>query len=174
MVASPAMTAIDELRRSIEAQLVQIEDEARALRRALDALGRSATPDSPETQTDPTTESPARRRTPRRSSAVVVPAERLAALLHSADGLSTAEIAERTGGERDQILALLRELEQAGHARRSGERRGTRWHAITDEDRIAQRAAELEAQQLAQSAEREAGQKPARSSGASESATETG
>jgi hypothetical protein len=41
------------------------------------------------------------------------------------------------------VLALLRELEQAQRIRRTGQRRATRWHAITDEDRIRERAAEL-------------------------------
>jgi hypothetical protein len=40
----------------------------------------------------------------------------------------------------------LRELEKTDQIRRSGQRRGTRWHLITDEDRIAARAAELAAQ----------------------------
>jgi len=61
----------------------------------------------------------------------------------SADGLSTSAIAEQGGADSSQVLTLLRELESAGQVRRSGQRRGTRWHLITDEDRIAQRAAEL-------------------------------
>jgi len=36
-------------------------------------------------------------------------------------------------------------LESAGRIGRTGQRRATRWHAITDEDRIRERAAELEA-----------------------------
>ncbi|MFZ0975819.1 MAG: hypothetical protein WAN22_26585 [Solirubrobacteraceae bacterium] len=43
------------------------------------------------------------------------------------------------------MLRLLRDLETGGRIRRTGQRRGTRWHAITDEDRIRERAAELEA-----------------------------
>jgi hypothetical protein len=38
----------------------------------------------------------------------------------------------------------LKELEARSEVRRSGQRRGVRWHAITDEDRIRERAAELE------------------------------
>jgi hypothetical protein len=59
--------------------------------------------------------------------------------------MTTSALAEQTGGNRDQILTLLRELEAAGRIRRTGQRRGTRWHAITDEDRIQARAAELAA-----------------------------
>jgi hypothetical protein len=73
----------------------------------------------------------------------VVPAGRLEALLSENGGLTTSALAERTNGDRDQVLTLLRELEAAGRIRRSGQRRSTRWHAITDEDRIRERAAEL-------------------------------
>ena len=52
-------------------------------------------------------------------------------------------IAELAGGERDQVRGLLRDLEAAGRVSRTGAGRGTRWRAITDEDRIAQRAAQL-------------------------------
>jgi hypothetical protein len=38
---------------------------------------------------------------------------------------------------------MLRELEQAQRVRRTGQRRATRWHAVTDEDRTRERAAEL-------------------------------
>ena len=61
----------------------------------------------------------------------------------SSDGLSTSVIAEQGNAEASQVLTLLRELENAGQVRRTGERRGTRWHLITDEDRIAERAADL-------------------------------
>ncbi len=64
-------------------------------------------------------------------------------LLSENGGLTTSALAERTNGDRDQVLTLLRELEAAGKIRRTGQRRGTRWHAITDEDRVRERAAEL-------------------------------
>ena len=49
-------------------------------------------------------------------------------------------------GATGAVLAtkLLHELEAAGQVRRSGARRSTVWQLITDEERIAQRAAELE------------------------------
>ncbi|OAI40063.1 hypothetical protein AYO39_00185 [Actinobacteria bacterium SCGC AG-212-D09] len=64
-------------------------------------------------------------------------------MLAESEGLTTTAIAKEAGAERDQVLALLRDLEAAGRVRRTGERRGTRWHAITDDDRIKERAAEL-------------------------------
>jgi hypothetical protein len=87
----------------------------------------------------------ARSRRRARSSAggEVVPAGRLELLLSENGGLTTSALAERTNGDRDQVLTLLRELEAAGRIRRTGQRRSTRWHAITDEDRIRERAADL-------------------------------
>jgi hypothetical protein len=76
----------------------------------------------------------------------VVPAGKLEKLLGASDGLTTTILAEQSSDGRDQVLNLLREMEATGRIRRTGERRGTRWHLITDEDRIATRAAELEAQ----------------------------
>jgi hypothetical protein len=88
---------------------------------------------------------PARKRRAK-SAKRLVPAGKLEKLLGASDGLTTTVLAEQASGNRDQVLTLLRELEAAGQVRRSGERRGTRWHVITDEDRIATRAAQLEAQ----------------------------
>ena len=72
-------------------------------------------------------------------------ADRVESLLSENGGLTTSALAEQTGGNRDHVLRLLRELEAAGRVRRTGQRRGTRWQTITDEDRIRERAAELEA-----------------------------
>lgn len=74
-----------------------------------------------------------------------VPADEVESLLSGNGGLSTSELAARADASRDHVLGLLRELEAAGRVRRTGQRRGTRWHQITDEDRIRVRAAELEA-----------------------------
>jgi hypothetical protein len=86
------------------------------------------------------------RRVSRRGSGEVVSAVKLEALLAEHSGITSTALAELADGGREQVLGVLRELEAAGRARRTGQRRGTRWHAITDEDRIAARAAELERQ----------------------------
>ncbi len=59
-------------------------------------------------------------------------------------GLSAGALAERVGAGYARVLALLRQLETAGQVRRTGTRRSTLWHLVTDEERITQRAAELE------------------------------
>jgi hypothetical protein len=86
------------------------------------------------------------KRTPRQKRGMqVLSAGQIERLLSENGALTTSALAERANGNRDQILTLLRELEQAGRIRRTGQRRGTRWHAITDEERIEARAAELAA-----------------------------
>jgi DNA-binding IclR family transcriptional regulator len=64
-------------------------------------------------------------------------------LQESADGLGAAAIARSANARDTQVRALLRELESKGQVRRTGAGRGTRWRLITDEERIAERAAEL-------------------------------
>lgn len=80
-----------------------------------------------------------------REAAKAISAERIESLLSENGGLTTSALADTTGGDRDHVLRLLRELESAGRVRRIGRRRATRWQAITDEDRIRERAAELQA-----------------------------
>jgi hypothetical protein len=81
----------------------------------------------------------------RRRAGVAVGAETLERLLaDTSAGLSANAIAERAGAGYDPTLKLLRELEAAGQVRRSGSRRSTVWRLVTDEERIAERAAELE------------------------------
>lgn len=59
--------------------------------------------------------------------------------------MTTRQLSQATDGDPGQILTLLKEQEAAGEVRRTGSRAATQWHAITDEDRIAARVAELEA-----------------------------
>jgi hypothetical protein len=87
---------------------------------------------------------PRRRRAAPKPSAEVLPAGKLEAMLAEHDGITSTAVARLANAAREQVLTLLRELEAAGRARRTGQRRGTRWHAITDADRIAARVAELE------------------------------
>jgi hypothetical protein len=75
----------------------------------------------------------------------VVPAGKLVALLTESNGMSTRELSRAANADPAQALVLLKEQESAGQVRRTGTRAATRWYAITDEDRIAVRAAELEA-----------------------------
>lgn len=130
---------ITDIVTSIDQRLTQARTEIAQLDSARHALINGAAP----------ARIPTPRRTPRKTSRtayLVVPAGKLTAALDGSPGMSTSELAKATNGKPAQILALLRELERANQIRRTGQRRGTRWHLITDEDRVAARAAEIAAQ----------------------------
>jgi len=135
------MTFIEELHESIERRLQELRTEITRIEDARRALTNgSAKPAVAQPQP------PAAKPRRRRQKMQVITEEQLQRILSgSADGLSTAVIAGQGNADPAQVLALLRKLESAGQVRRSGERRGTRWHLMTDEHRIAERAAELAA-----------------------------
>lgn len=90
-----------------------------------------------QTQSKPTT---------RRKPVTVLLAGKLEAMLREAeDGLNAVAIAKQASAREVQVRGLLRELESAGRVRRTGAGRASRWRLITDAERIAERAAELEA-----------------------------
>jgi hypothetical protein len=130
----------------------------------------TAAPSEPETaaavteapQARPQAVPAPRRRKPaaKKPAKSVVPLEKLLKVVGENPGLTTTAIARETGGEQSALLELLKESEQKGDVRRQGERRATSWYLITDEDRIAARAAEIAAQSKAAGAKGSA--KPAR------------
>jgi hypothetical protein len=139
MTNTDIVTSIDQRLTEAKAEIAQLEGARQAL---IDGA-------VPAVESKPKARGVPRKTTPRktvRRGGEVVPAGKLTALLDGSAGMSTSELARATNGRADQILALLRELEKSDQIRRTGERRGTRWHLITDEDRIAARAAEIAAQ----------------------------
>jgi hypothetical protein len=145
---------------SLEAALVSLSGQPRAARSSRATKSGTSSPKASPPPSrlsastngsapEPQAQNPKPARKQRAKSAKrpeVIPAGKLEKLLGSSDGVTTTALAEQATGDRDQVLAFLRELEVGGRVRRTGDRRGTRWHLITDEDRVAARAAELEAQ----------------------------
>ena len=131
----------DEIATVIATRLEALAGEIDQLTAARDALLQNATrerlpaPEAPRRNT--------RRRRSRRHRALS--AENLEQLLSDNGGTTTATLAREAETTPQRVLAALRELEQAGTVRRTGQRRGTRWHLVTDEDRIEARAKELAA-----------------------------
>jgi hypothetical protein len=152
MTTTDIVTGIDRRLAEAKAEIAQLEGARQALSNGA-APSATPTPRGTQPKTAPPKTAPrktavrktAARRAARRGHEVV-PAGKLTALLDGSTGMSTPELAKATNGKPDQILALLRELEKTDQIRRTGERRATRWHLITDEDRIAARAAEIAAQ----------------------------
>ncbi len=141
------MPFLEQLVQSIDGRIREVTDEIASLQAARSAL--LANGSAPTTQTAPRAaprrSRRAKSRRTRSAKATVQLAEAAERILAGTDGLTTAALAKQAEADRDQVLALLRDLEAARRVRRTGQRRGTRWHAVTDEDRIRTRAAELAA-----------------------------
>lgn len=151
--AQELVTAIDRRLNEARQEIAALQaaraamDGGQGVTRAATDGGRRATRQAGNggPATSPAARGRARRRA--RPAAAIVPAGKLEALLAaSPGGVSTGQLAEQTRGDRAQILTLLREMEAEGRIRRSGTARAVRWHVVTDEERIAARVAELEAQ----------------------------
>jgi hypothetical protein len=56
---------------------------------------------------------------------------KLVAILSPFEGKSTRDLAKETGGDSQQLLGLLKELEAEGKFSRTGEKASTRWYAVT-------------------------------------------
>ncbi len=133
------MPSIEDLIQSIDARIQAANGEIASLQNARSALVSNDSPLRPSHKRRA-------KRTVRpkaHSANEVLLADDAERILSENGGLTTAALAGQAGADRNQVLDLLRSLENAGRVRRTGQRRTTRWHAITDEDRIRERAAEL-------------------------------
>jgi hypothetical protein len=91
-------------------------------------------------------------RTSRRRSRELDPAQIVDLLRASANGLSLAALAKELNVGAAKIRTQLNELQRSGQVRSEGSRRTSRWRLVTDEERIADRVAELERAQSSRSA----------------------
>ena len=129
----------------IRNQIAALDAEREALTNALAALDNGAVAHADSS-------SAGRRRTRSRASveiaapaAKVVPLGKILQLLTGPDGQTTSTLAKTTGGDQSQILQLLKEAETDDKVKRSGARRATRWHLVTDASKPAARVAERQA-----------------------------
>ena len=134
--------SITDIVTNIDQRLADIDAELTHLNGA-----RTALIDAPASEVSPKPRQPrrARRTATATASYDVAPAATLIARLSGSAGMSTRELARVANADPAHVLASLKEQEDTGQVRRSGTRAATRWHVITDEDRIAARVAELEA-----------------------------
>lgn len=148
MEIAQIVAQIDSQLETLEQELQTLEAARSALTQQLTATTRAPQPRTRGAEPPAAAPGPRRARAPRRKRAgrrQALKAQTIEEILAGGSSLSTTEIAEQANADRNQVLAILRELESAGKAVRSGERRATRWSAFTDEDWVARRAAELEA-----------------------------
>lgn len=142
------MTFIEQLIRSLDLRLEQLDGEIAVLTRAREELVADGAAPGPPGPTP--ARGPARRTDRRRAgrpSNDAVSVEKLHRLLvDSEEGLTTAAVTAQANADPARVLPKLRQMEAAGSVRRTGRRHGTRWHAVASEEEwVAQRAAELAA-----------------------------
>jgi predicted Rossmann fold nucleotide-binding protein DprA/Smf involved in DNA uptake len=140
------MAFIEQLHQSIDSRLEELRAETNKLEDARKTLSNGSATPAPKVERNGNRSTPRRQQKPKAQvgTQVLLAGQVERILAESADGISTSTIASQGNAAPAQVLTLLREMEKAGQIRRTGERRGTRWHVYTDEDRIQERAAELE------------------------------
>lgn len=122
---------LDAERQALANALAALDDRAPARAEVKPAVRRRTRPSNPtETST---------------AAGKVVPLGKILQLLTDTDGQTTSTLAKSTGGDQSRILELLKAAEADDKVKRSGQRRATRWHLITEESKVADRVAELEA-----------------------------
>jgi hypothetical protein len=127
----------------LKAQLAETEANAQRLRTAIEALEGSV--ESSDVQ--PPRRRAARGRAARRSASNGRTAGKVALTpdvvvgLVTAEGVPAREIRSQVTGSDNQVLKVLKDLESAGKIKRTGQRRATKWHRVTDSARAAARPA---------------------------------
>jgi hypothetical protein len=125
---------VDQLR----AQLAETEANAQRLRTAIEALEGSGVQTSTDTRVRPRGRRAVRGRAARSGSSNGRTAGK-AALSPDAvikvvtvEGVPAREIRAQVSGSDNQVLKVLKDLESEGKIKRTGQRRATRWHRVTD------------------------------------------
>ena len=122
------LSAVEDIRIKLENRLVLCEQEIESLRTALDALDDEQAAANGAADA-PSTTPAARRRPGRRPAAGGAPktvkprrngpsSAELERLLAETGGSSAVELARQTGTDYAEVLARIRQLEQAGQSRR--------------------------------------------------------
>jgi predicted Rossmann fold nucleotide-binding protein DprA/Smf involved in DNA uptake len=119
---------LDQIVASLDQRMKMLRDEISALEAARAALGGSPARASQQ----PARAANDRRPQRRRRHAAVTP-EQLERLLAGAGEVTTTVLIEQTGASRPALLIALKELETSGKVARAGEKRGTRWSAVSGE-----------------------------------------
>jgi hypothetical protein len=141
------MTFIEDLLESLETRLEQIRAEMATLTHAREELISNGAPRAHENRTRTQRHTrPGGRTRARLAAAEPVSTGKLHTLLTESGGLTAAELSHRLDATPARVLPLLRAMAANGSVRRSGSGRGSRWHAVANEEEwIARRAAELAA-----------------------------
>jgi predicted Rossmann fold nucleotide-binding protein DprA/Smf involved in DNA uptake len=107
--------------------IAELTAERDRIDKAIEAL--RAIDSSSGSPAQPTQRKPARPRKPRQTTAEFLSNETVLKLL-TPQGVPAKTIRSRFKASDNQVLKVLKGLESEGKAKRTGERRSTRWHSL--------------------------------------------
>jgi hypothetical protein len=134
---------ITQVIEQLRAQLAETEADAQRLRTAIEALeGSVETSDAPPRGRRTARPRATRQRTSNgRTPGKVELTPDVVVELVTPEGVPARDIRSKVNGSDNQVLKVLKDLESAGKIKRTGQRRATKWHRVTDNARVAARAA---------------------------------
>lgn len=134
---------ITQVIEQLKAQLAETEANAQRLRTAIEALeGSVATSPAPARgRRSPRGRATRQRTTNGRSAGKVALTPDVVVSLVTPEGVPAREIRAKVNGSDNQVLKVLKDLESEGKVKRTGQRRATKWHRVTENGRSAARAA---------------------------------
>jgi hypothetical protein len=147
------MSTVQEISDAIADRIRQAQGQISSLEAARSVLvepdapaASAAPPRARRAPVTPPTVKPSRpkRSLPTRRSGDLVAGQLETLLRESADGLSLVALAARAEVSDAKVRDRLQELQRQGEVRNSGSRRTSLWRLVSDEERIAERAAELQ------------------------------
>jgi predicted HTH transcriptional regulator len=126
----------------LQAQLAETEADAQRLRTAIEALeGSVASSPAPPRGARSTRGRATRKRSPSngRTGKVALTPDVVVKLV-TPEGVPAREIRSQVNGSDNQVLKVLKDLESEGKIKRTGQRRATKWHLVTENGRAASAA----------------------------------
>jgi predicted Rossmann fold nucleotide-binding protein DprA/Smf involved in DNA uptake len=133
---------ITQVIEQLQAQLAETEADAQRLRTAIAALeGSAASTPAPSRGRRSARGRATRQRTSNGRTSKVALTPDVVVKLVTPEGVPAREIRSQVNGSDNQVLKVLKDLESEGKVKRTGQRRATKWHLVTENGRSATRAA---------------------------------
>ena len=134
---------IKQVIEQLRAQLAETEADAQRLRTAIEALEGSveSAPTPTRARRSPRGRATRQRTSNGRTAGKVALTPDVVVNLVTPEGVPARDIRARVNGSDNQVLKVLKDLESEGKIKRTGQRRATKWHRVTENGSGAARTA---------------------------------
>jgi predicted Rossmann fold nucleotide-binding protein DprA/Smf involved in DNA uptake len=129
---------ISQVIEQLKAQLAETEADAQRLRTAIEALEGSvaSSPAPPRARRNARGRATRSRSSNGRTAGKVALTPDVVVNLVTPEGVPARDIRSKVNGSDNQVLKVLKDLESEGKIKRTGQRRATKWHRVTDNARV--------------------------------------